>query len=75
MANRVIEHIKLSNSNELFDLKDVIAFQINESVEELREELAQLQAKYDALEEEVKDIKYNGGNSSGSNNSGQSGDD
>lgn len=61
MANRVIEHIRLSSSDEIFDVKDVIAVGFANQIEQLTQKLEALQEKYDALKEIVEQINYNGG--------------
>jgi len=61
MANRVIEHIRLSSSDEIFDVKDVIVVGFANQIEQLTQKLEALQEKYDALKEIVEQINYNGG--------------
>lgn len=71
MANRIIEHIKLSSSDEIFDVKDVIAVGFANQIEQLTQKIELLQEQYDALKEIVDQINYNGGTinpNDGSNN-------
>lgn len=58
MANRKIEHIRLSNSDELFDVQDILLSGVTEQIEELRNQLTELQAAYDELKEKVENMNY-----------------
>jgi hypothetical protein len=57
MANKVIEHIKLFNPagdvTESLDIKDIATVEFNSRLEALSAQLAELQAKYDAIIEKL----------------------